>query len=260
MLRFIDAYTIRARLFPAILGAAPALAALMLLISWNTLGLSTMVASLGALVLIYALSDWARSGGKKIEPAVYQEMGGKPSVMMMFRSDGEIDGASKDRYRALLASKIKQPPPTAADEEQNPAAARAFYELAGTWLREHTRDTKKFPILFNELVTYGFRRNLLGMRWPALGLNAAVVVICAGLLWWRWPFDPDDGMTVRIILVFVVATAHALYFLFVVSRDSVKAAAKTYARQLILSCEAFILGKAAAKASINTKAKPQKGQ
>jgi hypothetical protein len=39
ILRFADAYTIRARLFTAILGAAPALAALLLLISWKSLRL-----------------------------------------------------------------------------------------------------------------------------------------------------------------------------------------------------------------------------
>lgn len=247
MLRLVDAYTIRARLLPAVLGAAPALAALALLISWNTLGLSTMFASLGALALIYALSDWARNAGKKIEPTLFQEMGGKPSVTIMLRSDGEIDGASKDRYRTFLAGKIQRPEPSGREEEQNPIAVQAFYELAGTWLREHTRDTKKFSILFSELVTYGFRRNLLGMRWPALALNAVVVAVCGGMLVWCWPFKPDDASTVRIIVVLGVAVAHAVYFLLVVSRDNVKAAAKTYARQLIISCEAFISGGSTAK-------------
>jgi hypothetical protein len=55
MLRFLDAYTIRARLFPAIFGAAPALAALLLLISWKTFELSNVVATLGELVLVYLL-------------------------------------------------------------------------------------------------------------------------------------------------------------------------------------------------------------
>jgi hypothetical protein len=72
-------------------------------------------------------------------------------------------------------------------------------------------------------------------------LNLAVVLICGGLLWYHWP---ADKMTARIVVVFVVAAAHALYFLLVVDKDSVKAAARTYARQLILSCEAFLTGPA----------------
>jgi hypothetical protein len=74
-----------------------------------------------------------------------------------------------------------------------------------------------------------------------------VVLICAGLVWYRWPVNPGDDMTARIIVVFVVAAAHALYFLLVVKRDAVKAAARTYARQLILSCETLLAGKPAAK-------------
>ena len=49
--------------------------------------------------------------------------------------------------------------PTAAQEEADPAAADSFYTRAGTWPRENTRDQKKFDILFNENVTYGYRRN-----------------------------------------------------------------------------------------------------
>jgi hypothetical protein len=239
IVRFFDAYSLRARLLPAILGAAPALAAVLLLISWRTFELSSIVGVLGSLALVYALSDWARKEGKKIEPRIYNEMGGKPSVTIMFRSDDTIDQLSKDRYRTFLAGKINQPEPTAVDEANNRTAAISFYELAGTWLRENTRDTKKFPILFNELVAYGFRRNLLGMKWPALVLNLAVVLICGGLLWYRWP---SDKTMARIMVVFVVAAAHALYFLLVVDKDSVKVAARTYARQLVLSCETFLTG------------------
>lgn len=240
MLRVLDAYTLRARLFPAILGAAPALAAVLLLISWKSFELSTAVATIGMLVLLYALADWARKLGQALEPRLYQQIGGKPSVTMMYRSDTLLDQASKDRYRTLLAAKINQPEPTAADEQQNPVAANSFYELAGTWLRENTRDIKKFPILFNELVTYGFRRNLLGVKWPALVLNVVVVAICASVLWHRLPVNTSDDMTTRIVVVLVVAAAHALYFLFGVKRQDVITASQTYARQLILSCEAFI--------------------
>lgn len=239
-LKFFDAYTIRARVFPAVIAAIPALAMVILLVSWTGLALSSGIATIGLLIILYMFSDFARSQGKKIEPRIYELQGGKPSVTMMRRADTSLDTDSKDRYRAFLASKLTRMAPTAGEEEQNQAAADAFYEQAGTWLRENTRDTKKFSILFNENISYGYRRNLLGLKWVALGLNLAVVAICAGLLLYNAPIKIADAFTGRVLVVLVVAAIHAVYIVAVVNQHSVIAAARTYARQLILSTETFL--------------------
>jgi phosphoglycerol transferase MdoB-like AlkP superfamily enzyme len=78
--KFFDAYSIRARLFPAIIAAAPALAALTLLISWKTFGLSNVIASLGILVLLFAIADFSRARGRAIETKLYDEYEGMPSI------------------------------------------------------------------------------------------------------------------------------------------------------------------------------------
>jgi len=245
-LKFFDAYTVRARFIPAILGVAPALAAVFLLIPWKDFDLYVVITTIATLGLLYALSDWARKQGQAIEAGLYNEIGGKPSITMMHRSDDALDPLSKDRYRTFLATKIKQAEPTEADEQHSPALADAFYELAGTWLRTNTRDAKKFPILFNENCAYGFRRNLLGVKWPALALNALVVVICGAVLWWAWPLNMSSDMAKRVLVVLIVAAAHALYFFLGVKKQNVIAAARTYGRELILSTEAFIKGRRAA--------------
>jgi hypothetical protein len=180
--KFLDAYTLRARLFPAILAVAPALAALALLISWDKIALSNVIATAGLLVLVFALADFARKLGLRVEPKLYVEMGGKPSVVMFRRSDTSIEEPTKERYRAFIAAKIKEPVPTAGQEEADRAAADTFYDACGTWLRANTRDAKKFPLLFAENVGYGFRRNLFGLKWPAHGLNIVVVAICGWIL------------------------------------------------------------------------------
>ena len=54
--KVLDAYTLRARLFPAVLAAAPALAALALLISWEKIALSNMIATGIILVLLMTWS------------------------------------------------------------------------------------------------------------------------------------------------------------------------------------------------------------
>lgn len=234
--KFFDAYSLRARLFPAIIAAAPAFAALSLLISWKSFGLSNLIASLAILVLLYAIADFSRARGRKIESKLHAEYGGMPSISMFRRNDSTIDAGSKDRYRAFLAGKLGVAVPSTEEESLNQASADSFYGQCGNWLRENTRDTKKFSLLFGENVTYGFRRNLLGVKWLALGLNVIIVAISATILW-RMNWNIETPMGNKTLVVLVVAAAHAAYMLLAVSRSAVWDASKAYGRQLILSTE-----------------------
>lgn len=238
--KFFDAYSIRARLFPAIIAAAPALAALALLISWKNLGISNIIASIGALVLLFAIADFSRTRGRLIEARLYEESGGMPSVIMFRRNDDSIDSGSKERYRYFLAEKLQVSPPSAEDEINNQGAADSFYAQCGVWLRQNTRDTKQFPILFGENITYGFRRNLLGVKAFALWVNAIVVVISIFILW-RLSWSISTPLGNNIAMVFIVAIAHAIYMTFAVSKKAVWDASRAYGRELIISCEKFLV-------------------
>jgi hypothetical protein len=129
MFKYLDAYTLRAQLAPAIIAAAPAFAFVALLISWSRFSLSNAIATVGLMVLLYALSDFAR--GKRIEPAIFQSLGGKPSIAMMRFADDAFDHPSKARYLEFLAGKISKPAPSEEDERREPAAADGFYERCG---------------------------------------------------------------------------------------------------------------------------------
>ena len=238
--KLFDAYSLRARLFPAIIAAAPALAALAILISWKSFGLSNLVATLGLLVLLFAIADLSRSRGKAIEGKLYAEHGGMPSITLFRRNDTTLDAGSKDRYREFLAGTLGIAAPTAQEENTDQGAADAFYGQCGNWLRQNTRDTKKFPILFGENITYGFRRNLLGVKVLALCLNIIIVALCTFILWrTSWTIDTPMGNKTTVVLV--VAVAHAAYMLLAVSRTAVWDASKAYGRELILSTEAFLM-------------------
>jgi hypothetical protein len=102
MLKYLDGYTLRARLAPAIIAAAPAFAFAALLISWSHFSISNAIATLGLMVLLFALSDLARGRGKRIEPMIFQSLGGKPSVTMMQYSNQTFDRPAKSRYLTFL--------------------------------------------------------------------------------------------------------------------------------------------------------------
>jgi hypothetical protein len=162
-----------------------------------------------------------------------------PSVTLFRRSDLTISSGSKDRYRVFLGHVLGIDVPTPAQYQEYHEIADDFYAQCGVWLRQHTRDSRRFRLLFGENVTYGFRRNLLGVKRIALFLNALVVLCCIALLW-RIGWTLDTGQGSRIIMVLLVAIAHAAYMLLAVNRDVVWDASRAYGRELILSCEAFL--------------------
>ena len=244
-----DTYTLRARLIPAIVAGAPAFALAAILISWTTFNFTQLVAALGLTALFSVFNNVARQRGKAIEPGLYEKMGGMPSIVMLRHSDPTFDAVSKARMHAFLAQKLNEPAPTRDQERADPAAADGFYRRAGDWLRENTRDVKKFPIVLTENINYGFHRNLLGLRIPAFYLNALIVIFCGVMLYLRFPIDLTRRFDQAIVTVIGVAVLHALYLAFFVNEQNVFQAARLYARQLLLSIEKLNKPAAAAPAS-----------
>jgi hypothetical protein len=228
-----DRYTLFARLFPAIIAAAPALALAWVLMSSKSLGITHAIAGTALAVLLMVFADVARRRGKQIEPALIDRMGGLPSITMLRHCDDTLDAATKARMHKFLSDKLCEPAPTAPEEGADLSAADGFYARAGTWLRENTRNKKKFDILFNENITYGYRRNLFALKWPALALNAAIVIGCAIAYFYGLP----EKYSLGLVPVFVIAFLHAAYLAIFSSENAVREASRTYARQLLLSTE-----------------------
>ena len=210
------------------------------MVSWRQLGISHVIAGSAAVMLLYAFSDLARRLGKSKESGLFGKMGGKPSTTMLRHRDDRFDASAKASWCHFVGGRLKEKAPTAEAESAGPGAADAFYERCGDWLREHTRDHKRFKLIFEELVTYGFRRNLLGLKWPALALNAIVVLACIVALWFRLPFSADDHVSIRLAYVLIAAACHALYFTLAVDEKGAMQAADQYGRQLLLGCETLM--------------------
>jgi hypothetical protein len=244
-----DKYTIFARLFPAVIAAAPALALVWVIISGHSLGVTQAIAGTMLAVLLMVFADVARRRGKLREPQLIKRMGGLPSMTMLRHRDQTVDAQTKARMHAVLAARLGEPAPSPQQETADPAAADGFYTRGGTWLRENTRDKKKFDILFNENITYGYRRNLFALKWPALALNLLIVVGSLAAYWFELPQKYD----LNLIPVYVIAFLHAAYLAFFSSEDAVREASRTYARQLLLSTESPHI--AAAKAAARPRAR-----
>lgn len=233
-----DLYTIKARLAPAIIAVAPPIAFLVAILGINSFDASQIWATIGLLVILFALSNVSREAGKKVQARVYRDNDGWPTFDPLYYEDRTFSDETKQKYLYFLSSKLGRPFPSMQEAASNPLAARQFYNESATWLREATRDTSQFRIIYDENITYGYFRNLLGLKWVALALNVAVMTICFLVIFDFVPWFKDAAAFLQYVLA--VSGIHGTYVLFGVTETRMKTASSRYARQLLLGCETFI--------------------
>ncbi len=232
-----DTYNRRARVIPALIAGLPILTLIFVLVPWDHLALSQVIAGGMGLVLLTAFADLARHEGKKLQ----ERLGTGEMSVQWFRGDPDVPEHSKDRYRDFVATQVNLTPPSADDEVLRPQRAKDFYMSVNAWLREATRDHDAYPILFEENITYGFRRNLLGLKFLALICNALVFTLSVGIL----SLEPAyffklPNIDEKIYLVLAAVILHSAYLIVAVRLPAVREASRAYGRQLILSCETLI--------------------
>ena len=174
-----DRYARNARLYPSLLVIAPTVIAIVAVAKLELSWLKTMWIGLGAVGGTYWLSQLARDPGKVLETGLWRSWGGMPSVAILRHGDARIDGITKTRYHTRLVELVPNTSsPDPSIEENSPDQADICYAAWSTHLRNRTRDQKRFPLVFDELVSYGYRRNLLGLRPYGLASNILGCLIC----------------------------------------------------------------------------------
>lgn len=237
ILKQFDRYSLKARVFPALIAGLPVLALLFVIVPWDHLGVSHVIAATMGVVLLFAFADLARHRGRTVEA----KLASNATSEQWHRGNQDVPEGSKDRFRTFVAGQLKQTAPTAEEEQADPRRANDFYLTANAWLRDRTRDTRTYPILFGENITYGYRRNLLGLKPIGLLMNLIVLVFCGSVIWFRPPyFAALAHLDEKLVIIMVAAVLHSAYLIFAVGKKAVYDASRVYGRQLILSCDTLM--------------------
>lgn len=232
-----DRYTREARLAPALLVALPEV---LMIFVWFP-QLRTLGAGFLALFCtcggILWLAHLARDRGVALQPKLYQVWGGQPSTCILRYQDNELTEPVKARYRACLQGHLPDLVfPSKHKEYLNPKVADVIYEAAGSWLLTHTRDKSEFPLVFEENVNYGFRRNLWAMK-PIAVFAGLVCFIGSttsiGVNWYRSGTTPS----IETVIVTAFVAVYVMMFLFFIHPRWVKVPAIAFARQLLAACD-----------------------
>jgi hypothetical protein len=228
-----DDYNRQARLYPALLALLPPLIALLawfpdLLTSNVGTAFVTLVASCG---LLFALSVFSRSCGKRVEIKLLKAWGGWPTTQWLRHRDAHLPVATKGRYHSTL---VKHVPglvlPGPAGEQSNPMSADEAYRSAVDWLKEN--------------IEYGFRRNMRGIRPFAI---AAVALATAGsFAAIAYRSIEAGGLSVSTVMqqapigvvgATILLLLALLCWTFFVTNVWVREAGDQYARALLSACD-----------------------
>ena len=113
-------------------------------------------------------------------------------------------------------------------------SARSVYRSATNFLRERTRDTTAYPLLFKENISYGFRRNLWGMKPAGIAIALIGVIACAVSL---SAFPKNEYEMIVAWVCLVINSVLLTWWMLRINPPWIKIAGDEYAKQLFAACE-----------------------
>ena len=225
----LDIYSVRARLAPAALTAAPALA-----LGIAGLPLLPGAQKLWTLVnvgLVTLASLIARRAGNRVEPGLVEAWGGKPTTARLrYRGAGSTQEVER-RHEQVATALGGWPLPNASDEAANPGGADAEYDAAIKRVIARLRNQPSFRLLNVENRNYGFARNLYGLR--GLGQGLALIVLVISVLISSAVVTEQTWTSAIPLLLPIAVSLIALVFWRQVDSDFVLPSATAYADRVI---------------------------
>jgi hypothetical protein len=235
----MDAYDRRARFYPMVIVLLPALLGGA---CWLPSGIEFRGLIGGAVITLAVsafLTQLARDQGKRREKELFRLWGGRPSDRALSYSGLMFADATLARCHKKLMTLDPglKLPPSKEYEKEHPTESKAGYAAATDLLVARTRDKEKFSLLFKENVSYGFRRNLWGMKIhgiivSVLGLGASIGKLAA-LAPTSSPVDTAALLSCGISGCLLVIWCAR------VTPSWVRTAADGYAKQLAAACDSL---------------------
>ncbi|WP_157876667.1 hypothetical protein [Streptomyces graminilatus] len=229
----MDDYERRARLAPGLLALLPVSVAL------AVLGLSkapVVVSVLTALSLAggpVVLAELVRHQGRKVQEVLWASWGGSPTIQKLrLRQDGQ-NSLQRETWRKAVSFVTGIELPSVRSERANPVKADETIEVAVGQIRSLTRDEVKFPLVRAENRSYGFHRNLYGIRWTGRITGLLVVLGVLMYIVWLANVDHQSALTLVNTLALLSTVACLVIWCVLPSPARMQNAAERYAYELL---------------------------
>ncbi|WP_233901188.1 hypothetical protein [Tenacibaculum piscium] len=228
----MNTYNLKARIYPVILSLLP----IIIIGTLFSIQFQSYYQSLGSLglttILFFLFSQIGRDRGKKIENNLWSEWGGAPTTQIFRFSDNTIDSITKKKCHQTMCELVPNEITPSTSEEEN--SGNFFDEIYQSWTKfliGKTRDTKKYDLLFNENINYGFRRNTLGLK----PFSIVIIIILSIGIWTNNYISNGiiNYMDSSTLISQVILLTFLLFWIFIVNKSWVKIPAFGYAERLL---------------------------
>jgi hypothetical protein len=220
----LDAYRIRARVYPSLLLASPVMS-LLIAIGFSSMTLGVLSCGATA-VLAVVLSEQVADMGRDLEERLFSSWDGRPTSQQLRLTD-TTDLAATNARRAAVETATGAPLPTLANEHQNLEEAMRGYDRAIDQVRAWLREDDANKILADVTASYGFRRNCLAVRTYGR-VAAAIGTVLATILW----LAAIGGSPAGFLAAAVVDATLCTFWWAMVTEEWGRRDAERYANQL----------------------------
>src|SRR5699024_7366510 len=184
---WLDDYERQARLAPGVLALFP-IAVVAVVYGLRSSPLATVLSPLlflpgGPLLL----AESVRHQGKGVQAKIRALWRGTPTPRKLRLRHPAPHPARREALRGAGYFGTRVELRSRRAEKGNPQLADETIELAVSKLRNRTRDAKKFLLVKKENRSYGFQRNLYGIRW--FGRIVSVMTLVALFIYLLWLYQ-----------------------------------------------------------------------
>ena len=228
----LDRYSNQAEALPTLLALAP-IALFIAAILPEGLSLRGLFLKFSPLLALAALSFVASQigadFGRRLEKRLWAKWDGPPTTRFLRHRNREYNQMTRRAVHGSLIGLGLQVP-TEEEEDQDPELADEHFAACTAELRRLTRDKRTFGLVHKRLIDYGFRRNILGLRWIGLTIATAVSFLSALHIWWNWD---AAGLNGTLLVVGIVCIGVGLGWITLVNEKAVSLGAERYANSLL---------------------------
>ena len=235
-----DNYSLKARYYPVVILFFP-IVIIGIFYSFQFDSIIHLLTSVGVVgAFTYLFSQLGRDQGKLKESALWNGWGGSPTIQILRFRNACLDQHTKQRYHNKLQAFCPiRSVPDMVMEANDPEGADEVYKAWTKYLIAQTRDTKKFSLLLKDNISYGFRRNLWGLKPVAIAIT--FVLLVGNYLFWWYRLKTSSPLLFPQSFYYssIGLLIMLLFWLFIVSEKWVKITAFSYAERLFECIEAL---------------------